>query len=355
VATGPGGQRVFVTGQSFGDFATVAYSAATGKRLWVQRYKGPGGGADTPASLAVSASGSELIVTGTAGTRGSRIDTSLVTIAYSVATGKRLWIQRVDGPAGGGASAGSLATSPAGSRVYVTGAATSAGGERTDLLTIGYGSATGRRLWLTRSIGRCHSGGDAIAVSPSGRGVFVAGSSGWCPDIGTFLTTAYAAGSGRKLWVKQYMGQARYAYAGAIAVSPDGQRVYVTGNGNQGFTNGAMTVAYAASAGARLWAARYGGDAFYAVAKAVTVSPDAATVYITGAVETEAGGLDYVTIAYNAATGARLWRASYGSADNLNDAASAMALSPDGRTIFITGTSTGKTSLEDFLTVAYRS
>ena len=87
VATGPGGQRVFVTGQSAGDFATVAYSAATGKRLWVQRYQGPGGGADTPASLAVSPSGSELIVTGTAGMRGNPIDTSLVTIAYSVTAG----------------------------------------------------------------------------------------------------------------------------------------------------------------------------------------------------------------------------------------------------------------------------
>jgi hypothetical protein len=65
--------------------------------------------------------------------------------------------------------------------------------------------------------------------------------------------------------------------------------------------------------------------------------------------------LDYVTIAYGATTGAQLWVANSGGADNLNDSASAMVLSPDGSTIFITGTSVGKTSLEDFLTLAYRT
>ena len=239
--------------------------------------------------------------------------------------------------------------------MYVTGGANSAGWERTDLITVAYGSATGLRLWLTRSVGRCHSGGNAIAVSPGGRRAFVTGSSGWCPDIGTSLTAAYATDSGRKLWLRHYKGQARSAIAHAIAVSPGGQRVYVTGTAEWGFANAAITVAYSASAGARLWSARYGGDAFGAFAEAVTASPDGSTVYITGAADTESGRLDYVTIAYNAATGARLWKASYGTPDNLNDSASAMALSPDGHTIFITGTSTSKASLEDFLTVAYRS
>jgi hypothetical protein len=42
---------VFVTGGSFGagsglDYATVAYRAATGARLWISRYRGPVSGQD---------------------------------------------------------------------------------------------------------------------------------------------------------------------------------------------------------------------------------------------------------------------------------------------------------------------
>ena len=53
---------MFVTGTSEGgtsqyDYATVAYSAATGTRLWARRYNGEGQGDDHAYSVAVSRTG----------------------------------------------------------------------------------------------------------------------------------------------------------------------------------------------------------------------------------------------------------------------------------------------------------
>jgi hypothetical protein len=60
---------VFVTGDSSGaasqdDYATVAYNATTGAKLWVKRYNGPGHSTDRANSVAVSPSGKQVFVTG---------------------------------------------------------------------------------------------------------------------------------------------------------------------------------------------------------------------------------------------------------------------------------------------------
>ena len=68
VAVDPGGRRVFVTGQSYGgratgaDYATVAYGAATGRRLWAGRFAGnrdvtSRNRDDIPTSMAVTRAG----------------------------------------------------------------------------------------------------------------------------------------------------------------------------------------------------------------------------------------------------------------------------------------------------------
>lgn len=359
VTVAPGGKRVYVTGQSLGDYVTVAYSAATGQRLWLQRYRDPAG-ADKPAALAVSHDGGVLIVTGTASASDIQQHSRALTIAYAAATGRQLWVKRYAGPAGEAAAASSLTISADDGRVYVTGSARWAGGERSDLVIVAYRAATGRQLWATSYRSPCHNGAGAIAASPGGGRVFVTGSGGWCPDIGSYLTAAYGAATGRQLWVRHYTGRARSAEASAIAVSPDGgRRVFVTGTGDLGFSSGAMTVAYNSATGARLWTARYGGTAFFASANAVAVSRDARTVYITGSAEVFSGGEvtrpDYITIAYDAATGTQLWITGYGGPDHGDDYAAASVLRPDGHRIYVTGTSVGSDSGEDFLTVAFDS
>ncbi|MHB1432531.1 MAG: beta-propeller fold lactonase family protein [Streptosporangiaceae bacterium] len=114
-----------------------------------------------------------------------------------------------------------------------------------------------------------------------------------------------AAGPGSQLWVSSYSGPFNgFNVATAIAASPDGKVVFVTGR-SEGANNTSDygTVAYDSGTGAQLWASRFsrlGGG----IPRALAVSPGGGTVYVTG----QAAGsrsLDYVTVAYDAATGAR--------------------------------------------------
>ena len=128
---------------------------------------------------------------------------------------------------------------------------------------------------------------------------------------------AYNAATGARLWVARYNDPANGDdCAFAVAVSPGGSRVYVTG-ASQGTTSGAdyATVAYSAATGTRLWVARYNDpDHFTNRAFAMAVSPGGSRVYVTG----ESSGLDYATVAYRAATGTRLWVARFsGPGDEL--------------------------------------
>jgi hypothetical protein len=85
----PDGSKVFVTGGSRGPYvagvlpgyATLAYDAATGSRLWLARYTTPHGAA-LAFALAVSPEGSKVFVTG--------IDGGYATVAYDTATGTAL-------------------------------------------------------------------------------------------------------------------------------------------------------------------------------------------------------------------------------------------------------------------------
>ena len=63
--------------------------------------------------------------------------------------------------------------------------------------------------------------------------------------------------------------------------------------------------------------------------------------------------LDYATIAYDAATGAQKWIARFDGSVHGNEIATAMVLSSDGNSLYVTGGGTEEHYL-DYLTVAYQ-
>src|SRR5262245_57320824 len=96
-----------------------------------------------------------------------------------------------------------------------------------------------------------------------------------------------------------------------------------------------------ASAHGGRWLDRYDGPVGGPdQANAVAGSPDGHTVFVTGYVDgLGGGGIDdeYATAAYEAASGRRLWIRRYDGADLCTDSAEAIDVSPDGTKVFVTG------------------
>jgi WD40 repeat protein len=356
----PDGSRVFVTGASRGsgtklDYATVAYDASSGARLWVKRYNGPGNGIDYATALGVSADGAIVFVTGYS--RGSGSGDDYATVAYSASTGATVWTRRYNGPGDGSDMARALAVSPDASAVFVTGGSVGAT-SATDYTTVAYSATTGAKIWVKRYNGPGNYADLAhgVKVSPDGSTVFVTGESIGSDGGFDYATVAYDASNGAGLWAKRYSGTAqRDDYSTALGVSPDGSAVFVTGY-SIGVANrfDYATVAYDASSGARLWVKRYNGPGNDTDdANALVVSPDASMVLVTGASFGATGSIDYATVAYDASSGAQLWVKRYNGAAAGDDFAYALAVRPDGSAVFVTGESTGSTGFLDFATVAY--
>jgi sugar lactone lactonase YvrE len=194
--------------------------------------------------------------------------------------------------------------------------------------TAATGTATavgGSQLWATTTgTPQRNDGGTAMAVSPDGRTVFVTSNDG-AVGLGNnhAETVAYSAAAGAVLWRAPFSRGKKYAsQLDSVAVSPDGSTVFVVGtSGIPGTLTGLtqLTVAYNAATGALLWMAN---GAVTGNATSLAVSPDGATVYVSGPPQTEA---------YKATTGALLW------SNPVVFAANAIALSADGATVFITG------------------
>jgi WD40 repeat protein len=350
VGVSPDGTRVYVTGQSPGlgsgaDYATLAYDVLLGTRLWEARHNGDASGFDTARDLAVGPDGLTVYVTGTTREPGGD---DITTIAYDALTGAVSWTSRFDR---GGEQAEAVAVSPDGSMVFATGVSNN------DFVVVAYDAEDGSEAWRAFYSGPIGGYGStkAIAVSGDSTRVFV---TGFSPDAGTqedYVTLAMDTADGSRVWEARYDGPASGSdIAFSIDLSPDGSRVLVTGL-SPGIGTGVAdyaTVAYNSADGSTAWVARYDGPAnAYDVGASVAVDPASARVFVTGFSTGVGTNFDYATIAYDLADGSELWEVRYTT--NGRDAANDLAISPDGATVYVTGSTGQAPQGNDFVTIAY--
>lgn len=174
---------VVVTGRSDGattnaDFITIAYDGATGAMLWHARLDGGSAKNDAAAAIASRPDGA-VVVTGTVGGAGGRQD--FETLAYNSTTGATIWSRRWAGEhprKDSYNSAATLAISATGTELLVTGVTLVPDIESSWLpAVIAYDTATGTKQWASLPMsGFCIAAiPRAIALSADGLHAYVVG------------------------------------------------------------------------------------------------------------------------------------------------------------------------------------
>lgn len=151
-----------------------------------------------------------------------------------------------------------------GSRLFVTGTFYTPTSDW-DIVTVAFNTRNGARLWTARfnGSGNGFDHPNAIAVSPDGSRVYVTGYAQTATDdVG--VTLAYGAVGGATAWTKLSSN----VLGSSIAVGPSGARVYVAGNG--------FITALTRAAGATVWTSTGGAWT------SIVPSRDGSTLYATG-------------------------------------------------------------------------
>ena len=216
------GNSIYVGGLSplngrTGSF-TVAYEASTGSQRWVASVPGIYGWG----AIAESSDGETVFVAGK-----SPFDTHYRTLAYSATDGSRLWITPPRQPAL--SNLVDLVASPSLNDVYMAGTTTR---HRDHFLVVALEAASGLSAWRTvyDNPKGLYDRPAALAVSGDGTQVFVSGVTQERSHHFRSVTVAYDAMTGQRRWSAVFGRQLGWnGSATAIATSPDGNGVYVAG------------------------------------------------------------------------------------------------------------------------------
>jgi DNA-binding beta-propeller fold protein YncE len=329
---------------------------------WSARWANDEGGHDIPKYLALSPDGSTLYVHGSEHMNPVGEGADFATVAYEAATGDRLWASSYDG--GPDDTGYGVTVSPDGAFVYVTGKS-GKNFEDTDYATVAYHADTGDRAWAARWSAAPGASEDiGLELVATNDAVFVGGTGG-----STIATLAYRAGdpdddprAGGLLWESDR----RTGFGYHIALSPDGSTVYTTGSAHVGVSDVPIfpdwsytSIAYDADTGAIKWQATWaaplkGFDVPYGHA----LSPDGATLYVTGQSRGIASELDNdgTTVAFNTSDGSVRWTATHAVPGSIFECSCGAVVSPDSKLVYVTGWSaTGQAQESQIVSLAYDS
>lgn len=201
IALSPDGSKVIVTGLNFNgmptDLRVVAVDAANGATLWSRQYKGPGG-ASSGWAAAVSPDSGTVYVSGYTRVAGVSNTYIVAVWAYNAATGASVWQRAL--PAFtevASEEAVQMAVSPDGSKIFLaTSAQANSAGAAFSAAALD--PATGAKLWAHGSHvsgNNWHSFSSSLAVSPDGSRIYVTGTvnSPTPNQIGSMATVAYSS------------------------------------------------------------------------------------------------------------------------------------------------------------------
>lgn len=322
-------------------FALTGTVAADVDTAWVRWYHAPYNGMDFGTALALDPQGNVIVASKNEGSEGN-FDVAI--LKYNPA-GELLWESRYDGPACDWDYPRTVAVDPRGN-VYTAGASINLVAEERDMLTLKY-SPDGELLWTARHAGPSHDWDEAtdIALDDSGN-VYV---TGWesCIDLLCRYVTIKYDSAGNEQWAATYQEKPDpFDRAWAIAVAPDGSRIFVTGESARE-TGGydLATVCYSRD-GNEKWVARVNGG------KGTAIAPDGAGgVYVGGRSGSNASPL---TIIRYDSTGAQRWIARYIGPPGLGGSVEALAVDRRGH-VYGTGVVILQYPDYDFATLKFDS
>ncbi|MGH2808175.1 MAG: PQQ-binding-like beta-propeller repeat protein [Actinomycetota bacterium] len=372
IAVSPDGEFVYsavrtIVGHGFDAkyrWAILAHDGA-GQREWLSRWGNPDH-YNFVTSIAVSRDGRLVFASGTWRTEFVASDGHLTTVAFDARTGEVVWTANYDGPGNGTDNARDIVVSPDGRTLYVAGISAGRDNSDLDFAAIAYDTQTGRELFVSRWDGVGEGNVDspfAIEVSPRGDIVYL---TGWSfgkrvdeneddgvndnefnNDFGTIAVDAVGDDAGRILWSARYDGVGVRApdQASDLTVSPDGATVFVTGMSNDveggppfAVNYGYATVAYDAVTGAQLWDTRkQWPETNFNSPTAMAIDPGGRMLVVTG--QAGRGQLDFGTVAYDPRTGAEVWSDRYGLPEHDFELGKELVMDPRGDTFYVAGIS----------------
>lgn len=223
------------------------------------------------------------------------------------------------------------------------------------LLFINQGESQVTQEWAVRKNGpgNLGDGAGSTAVDVSGN-VYVTGYSRGSGTGDDYSTIKYNS-SGVQQWEARYNGPGNNNDASyQVKVDVSGN-VYVTGYSRSGATAGTedfATIKYN-SAGVQQWASRYNGTGNSTDAAYQIIVDISGNVYVTGTSSGSGTGNDYATIKYNS-SGVQQWVQRYNGPGNSTDEAYRIAVSDSGN-VYVTGYSRSGSGAgtEDCTTIKY--